>query len=399
MKRFLLALSLLTVCFNVFSASYSVKVGSELRLECTATAPAGYITHAFFMLKNSSDSKYLTVQSFSSEQYAILTGLEACANIPVEVIYTYSYTGSYDRKTHVGQGTYTEYVTVTAGPAVTSLQITPSDPFIKIGESVTVSLLKTPENASSSCEWGIVSTLGQPYAFVYEFNGNTASITAKSEGKLYIVAQSSNGKSAACVVTASKDSPDSKQDPTSISMPYSFKKIPLNKSVTLTVVFSPSGSSSTVKWTSSDESVATVGTDGSVKGIACGKAVITATTENNLSASVNVDVYCEPSEMSLSYEGEMYLGYKYRLNPIFTPAGAYAACTWSSSNTAIATVSQDGIVKPLKAGVATITAKVGSTLKATVEIMVADSAEHDYRIVSDRIASVKSLVLKSISTK
>lgn len=399
MKRFLLALSLLCVCFNVFSASYTVKVGSQLRLECTANAPAGYITHAFFMLKNSSDSKYLAVQSFSSEQYAVLTGLDACANIPVEVIYSYSYTGSYDKKTHVGQGTYIEYVTVTAGPAVTSLQITPSDPVIKVGESVTVRLSKTPENASSSCEWGIVSSLGQPYAFIYEFNGNTASITSKSEGKLYLVAQSSNGKSAACVVTATKDTPVSNEEPTSISIPYSSKKIPLNKSVALTVIFSPSGSSSAVKWTSSNERVATVNSNGSVKGISCGEAVITAMTENNLSACVNVDVYCEPSEISLSYEGEMHLGYTYRLSPRFTPDGSYASCTWTSSNTSIATVSKDGIVKPIQAGVTTITAKTDGALKAFVEIRVADSAEHDYRMVSDRIASVKSLVLKSISNK
>lgn len=59
----------------------------------------------------------------------------------------------------------------------------------------------------------------------------------------------------------------------------------------LTVTFAPEDATAeTLKWTSSDESIATVATDGTVSFIKTGMVTITATTENGLSDSIGVTV-------------------------------------------------------------------------------------------------------------
>ena len=64
------------------------------------------------------------------------------------------------------------------------------------------------------------------------------------------------------------------------------------------------------------------------------------------------------------------VGGKYNLVPYIKPANTTDSITYTSSNKAIATVTDSGTIKALKAGTATITVKTSSGIKATCKITV-----------------------------
>ncbi|BDE82719.1 Ig-like domain-containing protein [Porphyromonas somerae] len=70
---------------------------------------------------------------------------------------------------------------------------------------------------------------------------------------------------------------------------------------------------------------------------------------------------------------ELEEGKSIKLNAILTPQSTQEAITWESSNKEIATVANNGIVKAVKAGEATITAKLANGNAATCKVTVTAS--------------------------
>jgi uncharacterized protein YjdB len=70
----------------------------------------------------------------------------------------------------------------------------------------------------------------------------------------------------------------------------------------------------------------------------------------------------------------VYAGEMVQLTATLTPGGSTGKITWSSSNTKVAKVSTKGKVTALKAGTATITAKLANGKKATFKITVKSKA-------------------------
>lgn len=143
-----------------------------------------------------------------------------------------------------------------------------------------------------------------------------------------------------------------------------------------TVIPSYTDDDKTVTWSSSAPAVATV-EDGLVKGLAPGATVITATV-GSISASCVVTIREKapdpvPVESIILDQTELTLteGESAQLNAFVLPENADdKTVIWSSSNTAVATVTSNGIVVALKAGTAVITAKAGgkaATCTVTVE--------------------------------
>ena len=128
----------------------------------------------------------------------------------------------------------------------------------------------------------------------------------------------------------------------------------------------------TIKWSSSDATVATVA-DGVVTGVKAGEVTITAEI-NGLKAEVKVVVEAK-AELKLDGEKEVYVGSTTSL--VATLTGSDAKVEFVSSDDAVATVDASGVVTGVKAGKATITAKAGE-LEAKLEVTVKDVPQITY---------------------
>ena len=128
-------------------------------------------------------------------------------------------------------------------------------------------------------------------------------------------------------------------------------------------------------WSSSNTAVATVDANGKVTALAVGAATIAATVGNKTATcEITVAELVIPvEEISLNCTSAALLEDEVlTLVATVTPTDATdKTVTWSSSNTAVATVDATGKVTAVAAGAATITALAGDK-KATCEITVAE---------------------------
>lgn len=144
-----------------------------------------------------------------------------------------------------------------------------------------------------------------------------------------------------------------------------------------TVKLTASGGESTISFSSSNEAVATVSADGTVKAVGEGSAVVTAKA-GDLTASCSVAVKGteqtkEPENLSIYsvYGKNVVTDVTIELG---SPApmkvqGTESAVTWSIADTSIATVDSSGMVTGVAVGETTLTATVdGQTLTCTIRI-------------------------------
>lgn len=144
-----------------------------------------------------------------------------------------------------------------------------------------------------------------------------------------------------------------------------------------TVKLTASGGESIVSFSSSNEAVATVSADGTVKAVGEGSAVVTAKA-GDLTASCSVAVKGTeqtdvPATNALFLQSSGGLTGQFSMNPGETASvevvGSSAPVTWSSSDSQIATVDASGIVTGVSSGLAIITAVVdGRTL--TIQVLI-----------------------------
>ena len=128
------------------------------------------------------------------------------------------------------------------------------------------------------------------------------------------------------------------------------------KTLPITVTVTPNNATDkSVKYSTSDEKIATITDAGIIFGVKAGKAVITATASNGKTASAEVTVV-EPLVIELS-NTELTVG----RNQTIKIAANIAGVEWSSDNTAIATVDSNGIITGISAGTANIIATSGKT--------------------------------------
>lgn len=110
-------------------------------------------------------------------------------------------------------------------------------------------------------------------------------------------------------------------------------------------------------WTISDESVATI-INGVVTGKKEGNCVISVKSNNGLFSSCNVHVINNKKVESISLtetDKKIYIGEGYQIKASIVPEDIDVQITYSSSNTNIATVSNNGVVKGISEGSTEIT--------------------------------------------
>ena len=163
-----------------------------------------------------------------------------------------------------------------------------------------------------------------------------------------------------------------------IALNFTEKALNVNQTLQLIATVTPEiASNKTVTWSSSDPIIANVNNDGLVTAFADGNATITATTTDgtNLSASCNLTVTSIPVASIKLNKTRLTLDIdeSYQLVATITPTNATdKTIVWSSSDTTIATVSDNGLVIPNEPGDAVITASTtdGTNLSASCQVTV-----------------------------
>ena len=151
-----------------------------------------------------------------------------------------------------------------------------------------------------------------------------------------------------------------------ISISNAPQSLPVGSSVQLEAAVTPDDYIGRVSWESSDTSVLRVLSNGKVVAVGQGEAVITVSI-GEATSSVTITVTGEqPGESGLTgvsldcYTLTLYAGEEAeQLTATLKPEGTEATIRWTSSNQTAATVSQDGKVTPLSAGVTVVTAAAG----------------------------------------
>lgn len=152
-----------------------------------------------------------------------------------------------------------------------------------------------------------------------------------------------------------------KKDPTRVSV-VSLDKTNVSllkgeKTKLIATITPSTAKNKNIKWTSSNEKVATVTNNGEITAIGAGTATITATTEDRLK-TVKATVKVEEVKIALDKkETNLIVGNKTKLEYTISPEKVKnKEVTWKSSNIEIATVDKDGVITAIKDGTATITA-------------------------------------------
>ena len=265
-----------------------------------------------------------------------------------------------------------------------SVSIVQQNQKLNIGETLQLTAEVTPAGAATSLSW---SSSDKKTATV-DANGL---VTPIKEGSVTITVRTANGKSGTAKITVVDP-----YKPTAVKLDQTGTvTLKMGETLTLNPILSPETAQATYSWKSSATKTATV-TDGVVTPVAEGTATITVTATRGSvkkTATVKVKVVdpLKPTAVKLDQTGTVWLelGETLQLNPILSPATAEATYSWKSSAAKIATVDENGFVRPVSKGTATITvtATRGSVKKtATVKVKVVEPNVVDAIVLSHKNA-------------
>ncbi|MBR3441775.1 MAG: Ig-like domain-containing protein [Bacteroidales bacterium] len=266
-------------------------------------------------------------------------------------------------KTATCEVTVTPKVVPVEGIAFTKEQVS-----VVEGEKVLLYVSFTPKNASdkrvtwSSSDTGIATIDSK--GNVTGVKPGTATITVKT---------TDGGKTATCEVAVTK-----KPTPVSgVTINRTSLTLTIGGSAILVATVSPEDATNQkVVWSSSDESIATVDQNGEVTAVKKGTAKVTATTEDGgKTATCDVTVTDKPvvaTGVTLNKKTlSLMESQTSQLAATVAPANVTNhEVTWSSSNTAVATVDKAGKITAVKPGTATITVKTHNGKTATCAVTV-----------------------------
>ena len=250
------------------------------------------------------------------------------------------------------------------------------------GETLYLNATVSPSNTTdNTVTWSSSNTA----VAVVDNNGK---VIAMSEGRAAITATVGD-KSAMCIVTVEKKD----IAVSSITLSQNATTLTEGETLFLTATVSPSNATDqTVTWNSSNTNVATVDNNGKVKAIAEGYAIITATAgDKQATCTVTVNKQTiAVSKITLNQttaklvEGEVVL-----LTATVNPENATDnVVTWTTSNSKVATVDEEGVVTAISKGTAIITAKAGG--KSARCVVTVEATEDTTDIENSEIKNQKS---------
>ncbi len=254
---------------------------------------------------------------------------------------------------------------------VTGISLYPIVADINVGQTLELSVVVTPENAThKELVW---SSSDENIAIVDE-NGL---VEAKKVGTATITAKATDGSNVTtcCQVNV-------KQPMTGIELNKTAVEINMNGSEQLTVTYLPTDTTDdkTVTWKSMDETVATVTQNGLIKPVAPGTATIVATVgEFTARAEVKIKPVLVTGLEIKTDKNTIEVGEKIQLLVNVLPVDATnKAIVWYSFDETIATVDDNGNVTGIKAGQTVISATAqGGDASKILTITVVQKTEED----------------------
>lgn len=261
---------------------------------------------------------------------------------------------------------------------VTGITLNKTTASVVKGKTVALTATVTPDTATDkTIKW---TTSNKNVATV----STDGVVTAKAAGTAIITATAADdsGVKATCKITVTN--PVVKV--TKVTLNKTTASVVKGKTLTLTATVTPTNATNkNVTWKSSNTKIATVDGNGKVTAVAAGTATITCTAKADKSKSATCKITVTNPAVKVTKlrmnktSVDLLKGKTVQLKVTVTPSNATnKAVTWTSSNKRIATVTSNGLVKAVRTGTVTITAKAkdGSGKKVTCKINVyADSVE------------------------
>lgn len=148
-----------------------------------------------------------------------------------------------------------------------------------------------------------------------------------------------------------------KISPKTISFNVESTYISIGQSKKVSFSVDPSNAEKSFTWTSSDETIATIDNQGTIKGVKEGKVTIeaTSTIDTSIKGSFDLTVYTVPTEVKCRNQTtELFIGSQTVFKLIYSPVETNPYTIWTSSNPDVLTIDSQGTVTPVSVGTATI---------------------------------------------
>ena len=224
---------------------------------------------------------------------------------------------------------------------------------LAVGQTLKLNEIVYAVDANPEVRW---STSASKLATVDQ----TGLVTALKPGRATITVKTSNGKKATCKITI-------KAAPKSLSITAAKTAIGVGETTKASAKLTKN-SYSPIVWRATD--VASIDASGNVTGLSAGTAVVTASTFNGLSTSIEIIVLPAPDDFALSAEAlTIKKGKSVKLR-VLLPEGTAGSCAFKSSNAKVATVNAAGKITGKKKGKAVITATLMNGLTRTCVVTV-----------------------------
>lgn len=250
------------------------------------------------------------------------------------------------------------------------------------------------EGESANLGWnggGSVSFKSDDESIVQVSDNGT--VKAGKTGTAVITVSSAGWKDGRCEVTV-------KEAPEKLIVKESFS-MGLGEVYKISADVEEDASASTYTYSTSDAGVVSVDASGNITAAGQGKAVVTVTAYNGVSADAEITVVAAPTKLTIEEESvNIYSGSKYVIKPQTDTAAM--AFKYASSDEKVATVDEDGTVVGRGRGSATITCETYNGLTASFKVnvkIVNYTQKYTPQKINDDIGYLKQSFPELISTE
>ena len=236
-----------------------------------------------------------------------------------------------------------------------SVKLAKTDYVIQKGDTDNLTVEYTPEDTTDSKEFTYTPADDTIVSVITALKSGTTTINVSAFGK---------------VLTADVEV---RTDVTKVEITGDKHEIAKNEELQLEATVTPNDADNkSLTWSSTNASVASVDQTGKVTGLTNGTTTIKATSVNNVVGTFEVSVVVPVTNFTTSDNTiELNKGASKTISTTIEPEDATnKTITWTSSDTSVVTVDDDGKVTGIKGGSATITGTLSNGMKVTVTVNV-----------------------------